>query len=373
MDEKKRRDFFRDQVLLAPLTRGGNQPYRRLLIELGATMTVSPMAVAQKIVRGDAEELRLLDKAPEERAFGAQLAGRHPEQLGEACRIAVDRGAAFVDLNLGCPIHTFTKSGMGAALLRRVGRVEKLVRAMRTAVRVPVSVKIRLGWSDEKLNYLTVGRAAQEAGADALVIHGRSRKQRYRRAADWRAIAELSDTLEIPVIGNGDILTWRDAQARKAASGCAGLMVGRGALIKPWIFGEIGEHRDKLSSPQRRYAVLVRYRDLAIAYFGASGGSYAKVKALLVWYLDFFNRYRPVPSIASTDLQEPLIQTRLEHDDLASSGDPLYARTQERRESLVDDLIDDWREQGPMSESQWIAAAGDLRVRTPGEQGNLSS
>ena len=141
MDSTARQQLFRDAVLLAPLTKGGNLPFRRLCVELGAKVTVSEMAVARDVVRGRRGEMALLRRAPEEACFGVQLADRHPEQLAAATRIALEHGADFVDLNLGCPIDLFCRRGLGAALMRKPGKVGTLVAAMREAVDVPVTMQ----------------------------------------------------------------------------------------------------------------------------------------------------------------------------------------------------------------------------------------
>jgi tRNA-dihydrouridine synthase 3 len=218
MESMERTSIFADATLLAPLTRGGNLPFRQLCVELGARVTVSEMAVARDVVKGKRQEMALLRRAPQEPCFGVQLADRNPPQLAEATKIAVDRGAEFIDLNLGCPIDLFCRRGLGAALLRKPGKVGALVAAMREAVEVPVTIKMRLGYEDGKPRFMDVARAAIDNGVDAITLHGRSRSQRYRRAADWAQVAELVEAVGVPVIGNGDILTWQDAEYRRRES-----------------------------------------------------------------------------------------------------------------------------------------------------------
>lgn len=310
MSSSPRTRIFQDAVLLAPLTRGGNLPFRQLCVELGARVTTSEMAVARDVVRGRRGEMALLRRAPEEPCFGVQLADRHPDQLAAATRIARERGADFVDLNLGCPIDLFCRRGLGAALLRKPGKVGTLVAAMREAVDVPVTIKMRLGYEDEKPRFLEVARAAVDAGVDAITLHGRSRSQRYRRAADWERVAELVDAVDVPVIGNGDILTWRDAARARESSGCAGVMVARGALIKPWIFRELAEGRDYLLDAPARMDLLRRYRSLALAHFRDDERGRRNVRAFLHWHLDFFSRYRPHPTVDEDPGVHPMMQTR---------------------------------------------------------------
>jgi len=205
----------------------------------------APHQAHHRIVRGLGNERALLRRHPTERIFGVQLAGKVPAVMAEAARIAEQSGADFVDVNLGCPIDDATRRGFGAALLRRASRVAEIVSAMKAAVAIPVTIKLRLGWSSEKPTFLKVARAAEEAGVDAVTLHARSRAQRYRRPADWSAVAELREALSVPVVGNGDVFTWRDARRHLEATGCAGIMVGRWALAKPWIFREFAHFLDQ--------------------------------------------------------------------------------------------------------------------------------
>lgn len=355
MDANERQAMFRGRPVLAPLTKGGNLPFRRLLVELGCEVTTSEMAVAQKVRKRMRGEMVLLRRAPEETCFGVQLAGRKPDQLADAARVAEDAGASFVDLNLGCPIDVFCRRGMGAALLQRPRKVAQIVAAMREAISIPLSVKIRLGWEEDKPTYPAVAQAVEDNGADALTVHGRSRKQRYRRAADWDAIAEVVDQLSIPVLGNGDLLTWRDVERRWKESGCAGVMLARGALIKPWIFLELQAGRDLILDAAARRDILRRYRDLAMEHFGDDEHGLRRVEEFLTWHLGLFNRYRPVPSEAYGEDEHPLIQTRVEELPPDAADDALlYSVEEEDRQILTRQLLDERRDGG-------APFAGDLR------------
>jgi len=285
-------EIFRGRLIMAPMTRGTDLPFRQLATEWGAEVCVGEMAYAHKLVRGDRSELPLLRRHPGEKIFGAQLAGKKPEVMAEAARLAEQAGADFIDINLGCPIDDATKRGFGAALLQRPSRVAALVQAMRAAVSVPVTVKLRLGWSSEKPTFLRIARAAEEAGAEAIILHARSRAQRYRRPADWSHVRELSETVSVPVIGNGDILTWRDAERRMIETGCAGVMVGRWALVKPWIFREFAERGDILPTAEERLEVVRRYVELCRAYFGDDDRGRVRIRRFLIFHQDFFRRYR---------------------------------------------------------------------------------
>ncbi len=184
--------MFRGRLIMAPMTRGTDLPFRRLATEWGATVCVGEMAYAHKIVKREGSEMALLRRHPSEKIFGVQLAGKKPELMAEAARIAEQAGADFVDINLGCPIHDATSRGFGAALLRRATRVADIVTAMKSAVSIPVTLKLRLGWSSGKPTFLKVGRAARDAGVDAITLHARSRAQRYVARQSGPTYASLS-------------------------------------------------------------------------------------------------------------------------------------------------------------------------------------
>lgn len=309
-------------VVMAPMTKGSNLPYRRLCQELGADVTMSEMVVVRRLKQRSRGEFALIQRAADERCFGVQLADKKPDDLAWGAALVESRGADVVDLNLGCPIDEFTRRGLGSALLRRPSRVRALVEAMKRAVSaVPVTVKIRLGWNDDELNAAEVARAAEDGGADALVIHGRTRNARYRRAADWSAIGEVASRLGIPVVGNGDLLYADDVVRAKATSGCRSVMVARGALIKPWIFTEIrGGTFDE--TPEARLAVYRRYVELGQAHWGDDERGREKFKPFLVWHLGFWCRFVPrQPDGSYVPMQE-----RAAHTTPRSSLEALLAR-----------------------------------------------
>ncbi len=303
--------FFAGRLFMAPMATGGNLPYRRLCREYGADLTCSEMVLAHKLVRGSRAELPLLRRHPTETAFGIQLCGKHPEEVAEAARIAADTGCHFLDLNFGCPIDLVVRQGGGAALLKRPAKLRQIVEAVRRAVALPLSVKIRAGYQEGKINAVDTARAAADGGADALVVHGRTREQRYRRAADWSVVADVVAAVSVPVIGNGDILTPWDLRQSLAASGAASAMVARGALIKPWLFRELRDDAPLAPSLAERWACLRRYYELASEHFGADAKGQERVKRFFLWHLGFWHRYRPFTEQDWRAAQpEPLIQTR---------------------------------------------------------------
>jgi tRNA-dihydrouridine synthase 3 len=280
-------------LVLGPMTKGSNLPFRRLCVELGARVTVSEMAVARRLKQKRRSEFALIRKAPDEPCFGVQLAGNQPDEMAWAAGLVVSRGAEFVDLNLGCPIDYFTSKGLGAALARQPKRVQRIVEEMARAVPgVPVTVKFRLGWTASNLNYLDVAKAAVDGGASALFVHGRTRDARYRTAADWDAVGEVVRAVPVPVVGNGDILFPHEAEAARARSGCAAVMAARGVLIKPWIYREMTEGYLDLDADER-LALYRRYVALALEHWGDDERGRTQVADFTRWHFGFWCRYAP--------------------------------------------------------------------------------
>lgn len=300
------------QTILAPLTKGGNLPFRRLCVNLGARITTSEMAYARQVNRRSRPELALLRKHPSESCFGVQLAAGKPQDAISAGRRAIDQGARFIDLNCGCPIHDVVRRGMGATLLQRPSALGRMVEAMVEGLDVPVTVKIRSGWKEGKNNASEVARLIEEAGAAAVTIHPRSREQRYSKAADWDLVRQLVEERSIPVIGNGDILTHYEAERMQRVSGCASLMVARGALIKPWIFQEIAEHKSWEPTAEERVGLYHRLAVYMKEHFYDDEKGRQRAMRFLPWHFGFFWRYRPLPEseFGEQSLEHPLMQTR---------------------------------------------------------------
>ncbi len=334
--------MFSERILLAPLTKGGNLPFRRLCTDFGAKVTCSEMVYAHQLARGSGKEKALIRHHPDETFFGVQLAARKPEVALQAARMAVESGAKFVDLNCGCPIHDALKRGMGARLLGKPRQLEKLVRTLVEGLPVPVSVKIRTGLKESRLNYLEIARLVEGSGARALIIHGRTQEQRYTRAADWNAIGEAQAQSGIPVYGNGDVLTHYEAESRLAQSGAAGAVLARGALIKPWLFQEIIEGRELLLSASQRLAVYHRLCGYFREHFGDDDIGRQRSLYFLSWHFSFFCRYRHLPEsdFGQASLEHPLLQTRLPMPDGDSLELTLATNDQDLHQRLAGILWD---------------------------------
>jgi tRNA-dihydrouridine synthase 3 len=337
------REVLTGAVVMAPMTKGSNLPYRRLCVELGARVTISEMTVARRLKQRRKGEFALIRKFEGEPFFGVQLAGTSPEEIGWAAALVESRGADLVDLNCGCPIDHFTRKGIGASLGRQPSRIRRIVESMKSSVsHIPVTVKLRLGWNDEMRNVIDQARAAVDGGADALFVHGRTRNARYRFAADWEAIGSVVAAVPVPVVGNGDILFPQDVAHARARAGCAGVMSARGVLIKPWLFREVADgYRDV--SAEERVAIYRRYITLAKEHWGADAHGLERVRQFVRWHIDFWHRYLP----RRADGTFPTLQVREREAHHATALDALLARTDDAAHDYLADCLTFEREIEP--------------------------
>ena len=274
-------------LLLAPLSGISDLPFRLLAKEQGCALVFTEMISAEGLSRKARATLKLLKSQPEERPFGVQIFGPEPEILAEAAKAVEGWGGDLVDINMGCPVRKVVHGGSGSALLREPARIRKILKAVRKATSLPLTIKIRTGWDEKSKNFLEVGKIAEEAGVDAITIHGRARSQGYAAKADWADIRELKSTLKIPVIGNGDILTPPSILKILSYTGCDGAMIGRGAYGNPWIFakglsllrGEIPRE----PSLEEKEDLLLRHLSLMVAWKGEIHGL-REFRKHLIWY-----------------------------------------------------------------------------------------
>ena len=254
-------------TILAPMEGITDRPFRGLIREQGGCgLTVTEFVSSEGIKRMDPKAWRQAELDPYERPVGIQIYGRSPERMAEAAKICEGLGADLIDLNLGCPSKQVTSGCSGSALMREPDRAQEIFKAVKGAISIPMTVKMRLGWDEQRLNAPDIARRAEAEGAVMVTVHGRTRKQMYRGIADWSAISAVSDAVQIPVIVNGDILTDDDAIMALEQSGAAGVMIGRGALRDPWIFSRVSARlsgeRFEEPSLESRQQVLLRYFDL---------------------------------------------------------------------------------------------------------------
>ena len=226
-------------LIMAPMAGITNPPFRRIVKRLGAGLVVTEMVSAVGLSRNHEKTLRYLKSDPQEKPLSVQIFGADPQIMAMAAEMAIQRGADMVDINMGCPARKVIKNGSGGALLRNPTAVHRMVTAVRKACTVPLTVKIRAGWSAEEANFLEIAGIIEDAGADAVTVHPRFVKQGFSGQADWRIIRKVKDKLAIPVIGNGDVFKPELALQMRKETGCDGVMIGRGALGNPWIFRHI--------------------------------------------------------------------------------------------------------------------------------------
>lgn len=214
--------------------------FRQLCKEFGADVMVTEFVSAEGIFRKNERTLEYLEFVDAERPVGVQLFGGDPDHLGEAARMVAEwKQPEFIDLNFGCPVSKVVSKNGGSSLLRDCPLLERVARAVvKAAAPLPVTAKIRIGWSQETINATTTARLLEDCGVQAIAVHGRTKEQGYSGLADWDVIAQVVQTVKIPVIGNGDIASAADA-ARRLQTGVRGLMIGRAAMSGPWIFREI--------------------------------------------------------------------------------------------------------------------------------------
>uniref|UniRef100_A0A8B9PX76 tRNA-dihydrouridine(47) synthase [NAD(P)(+)] n=1 Tax=Apteryx owenii TaxID=8824 RepID=A0A8B9PX76_APTOW len=292
--EKKKLEI-QGKLYLAPLTTCGNLPFRRICKRFGADVTCGEMAVCTNLLQGQSSEWALLKRHHTEDIFGVQLEGAFPDTMTKCAEllnktIEVD----FVDINVGCPIDLIYKKGGGCALMTRSNKFEQIVRGMNLVLDVPLTVKIRTG-VQEKINVAhKIIPKIREWGASMVTLHGRSREQRYTKVADWDYIAECAKIASpMPLFGNGDILSYEDAN-RAVQMGVSGIMIARGALIKPWIFTEIKEQRHWDISSSERFDILKDFTNYGLEHWGSDTQGVEKTRKFLLEWLSFLCRYIPV-------------------------------------------------------------------------------
>ncbi|UFS68841.1 tRNA dihydrouridine synthase DusB [Geomonas sp. RF6] len=228
---------LRNRLLLAPMAGITNLAMRLMAREQGVALTFTEMVSVNGLTREGQKSFDLLRSTPEDRPLGLQLFGDDPQTLADAAKLVEGYGE-LIDINMGCPVRKVVGTGAGSALLKDPQRVAAIVRSVRRATPLPLTVKIRTGWTCGDDVFLEIGRIAQEEGCDAVTLHPRSRAQMFDGKADWSKIGELKAALTIPVIGSGDLFSAADVVAMMAQSGCDAVMVARGAMGNPWIFRE---------------------------------------------------------------------------------------------------------------------------------------
>lgn len=280
---------IKGKAVLAPMAGVTDRAFRELCMGYGAAYCVSEMVSAKGLIMSDRKTAELLAISDNERPMAIQLFGYEPEVLAQAARIAAQQNPAAIDINMGCPAPKIAGNHSGSALMKDPALCGRIVEAVAKAVDIPVTVKIRKGWDSSSVNAVEVARACESAGAQMIAVHGRTREQMYAPPADWDIIAAVKNAVSVPVIGNGDIYSAKDAMMMLEKTGCDLVMVGRGSLGNPWIFREINSQYDlerPVSPPgiYERMTVMNRHIEKLCLYKGENVGM-REARKHTAWYM----------------------------------------------------------------------------------------